>query len=135
MIELQEFEFSYLVEESMRVTLADLLTYKEIPFFIKEEIVKKVAKEVKEISNAHVLFFDGSYRKIHDAASGGIVLYDPQGKLVCKQGFKVDAHSKKGKVLYTRVKFTYLHQAWCEAVVYQRGCLTSSEASFGSMEE
>ncbi|MCO5582167.1 hypothetical protein L7F22_036057 [Adiantum nelumboides] len=52
-----------------------------------------VAEDVKEISHAHVLFFDGSYRKSHDAASGGIVLYNLQGKLVCKQGFKVDAHS------------------------------------------
>ena len=60
-IELQEFEFSFLVEESTRATLADLLTYKETPFVVKEEMVKKVAEEVKEISNAHVLFFDGSY--------------------------------------------------------------------------
>ena len=92
-IELQEFEFSFLVEESTRATLADLLTYKETPFVIKEEMVKKVAEEVKETGNAHVLSFDGSYWKSHDAASGGIVLYDPEGKLVCKQGFKVDAHS------------------------------------------
>ena len=92
-IELQEFEFSFLVEESTRATLANLLTYKETPFFIKEEMVKKVAEEVKEISNAHILFFDGSYQKSHDVASRGIVLYDPEGKFVCKQGFKVDAHS------------------------------------------
>ena len=92
-IELQEFEFSFLVEESTRATLADLLTYKESPHLIKEDVVKRVAEDVREISNAHVLFFDGSYRKSHDAASGGIVLYNPQGKLVCKQGFKVDAHS------------------------------------------
>ncbi|MCO5597494.1 hypothetical protein L7F22_051572 [Adiantum nelumboides] len=26
-------------------------------------------------------------------ASGGIALYDPEGKLVCKKGFKLDAHS------------------------------------------
>ena len=95
LIELQEFEFSLLVEESMRATSANLLTYKETPFFIKEEMVKKVAKKLKDISNAHVLFFEGSYRKIHDAASASIVVYDPQGKLVCKQGFKVDALSKK----------------------------------------
>ena len=34
-IELQEFEFSFLVEESTRATLADLLTYKENPVLIK----------------------------------------------------------------------------------------------------
>ena len=76
-IELQEFEFLFLVEESTRATLADLLTYKETPFVIKKEMVKKVAEEVKEISNVHVLFFDGSYQKSHDVASRGIVLYDP----------------------------------------------------------
>lgn len=92
-IELQEFDFSFLVEESTRATLADLLTYKENPLLVKEETIKKVAKNVKELNNAHVLFFDGSYRKSHDAASGGIVLYDPEGKLVCKKGFKLDAHS------------------------------------------
>ena len=45
------------------------------------------------MKNAHVLFFDGSYRKSHDAAFGGIALYDPHKELVCKKGFKVDAHS------------------------------------------
>lgn len=92
-LELQEFEFSFLVEESTRATLADLLTYKENPRLIKEETIKKVVEDVKELNNAYVLFFDGSYRKSHDAASGGIALYDPQGKLVCKKGFKLDAHS------------------------------------------
>ncbi|RYA84756.1 hypothetical protein DD594_25755 [Enterobacter cloacae complex sp. 4DZ1-17B1] len=92
-IELQEFEFSFLVEDSTRTTLADLLTYKENPLIVKEEVVRKVVEEVPQISNAHVLFFDGSYRKSHDAASGGIALYDPEGKLVCKKGFKLDAHS------------------------------------------
>ena len=86
-IELQEFEFSFLVEESTRATLADLLTYKDSLVSVKEEDVKKVVESVPEISNSHVLFFDGLYRKSHDAASGGIALYDPQGKLVCKKGF------------------------------------------------
>ncbi|MCO5601338.1 hypothetical protein L7F22_055458 [Adiantum nelumboides] len=76
-IELHEFEFSFLVEESTRATLANLLTYKESPLLIKEEVIKKVEEDVKELNNAHILFFDGSYRKSHDAASGGIALYDP----------------------------------------------------------
>ena len=46
-----------------------------------------------DVDNAFVLFFDGSYRKIHDAALGGIVLYDPQGRLVVKKGLNVDAHT------------------------------------------
>ena len=76
-IELQEFEFSFLVEESTRATLADLLTYKENPLLVRADIVKKVVEKVSEINDAHVLFFDGSYRKSHDVASRGIALYDP----------------------------------------------------------
>ena len=39
-IELQEFEFSFLVEDSTRATLADLLTYKkENPLLLKEDSV------------------------------------------------------------------------------------------------
>ena len=89
---LQEYRFSFLVEESTRATLADLLTYKESPLLIKEEEVKKPKEDVVEVKNAYHLFFDGSYRKSHDAASGGLVLYDSQGHLVHKQGVKVDTH-------------------------------------------
>ena len=92
-IELQKFEFSFLVEESTRATLANLLTYKENLVLIKEDKVKTVVEDVKEVNHVHVLFFDGSYRKSHDAALGGMALYDPQGKLVCKKGLKIDAHS------------------------------------------
>ena len=90
--ELQEFQFSFLVEESTRATLANLLTYKKSPLLIKETIIKKPTSSSPNVDNAFVLFFDGSYRKIHDAALGGIVLYDPQGKLLVKKGLKVDAH-------------------------------------------
>ena len=38
-------------------------------------------------------FFMAHIEKSHDAASGGISLYDPEGKLICKKGFKLAAHS------------------------------------------
>ena len=38
-IELQEFEFSFLVKDSTRTTLEDLLTYKENPLLVKEDSV------------------------------------------------------------------------------------------------
>ena len=38
-IELQEFDFSFLVEDSTRATLANLLTYKENPLLVKEDSV------------------------------------------------------------------------------------------------
>ena len=53
-IEFQEFEFSFLVQDSTRATLADLLTYKENTLLVKEESVQKV-ESVAEVGNAHVL--------------------------------------------------------------------------------
>ena len=80
------------MEESTRATLADLLENKESPpLLIKEEVVRGVIESVKEVDNAHVMYFDGSYRRSHNAASGGIVLYDPCQKLVFKKGFVVNA--------------------------------------------
>ena len=92
-IELKEFQFAFLVEESTRATLADLLTYKETPVLVKEEAIQRRKVETMEISDASLLFFDGSYRRSHDAASGGIVIYDTQGNLIRMQGLKLDAKS------------------------------------------
>lgn len=92
-IELQEFKFTFLIEESTRATLADLLTCKESPLLIKESKIKKPPEKMPSIDNAYLLFFDGSYRKSHNAALGGIALYDPQGELIAKKGFKLVVQS------------------------------------------
>ncbi|RYA37613.1 ribonuclease HI family protein [Enterobacter cloacae complex sp. GF14B] len=39
------------------------------------------------------LFFYGSYRKAHGEASGGVVVYDPQGALITKRSLKLTAQS------------------------------------------
>ncbi|MCO5570382.1 hypothetical protein L7F22_024102 [Adiantum nelumboides] len=92
-IELQKFQFTFLVEESTRATLADLLTYKENPVLIKEEVVQKKKVETFAISNASMLYFDGSYRRSHDAASRKNFVYDAQGNFMRKQGLKLDEKS------------------------------------------
>lgn len=93
-IELQEFQYTFLVQESTRATLADLLTYKErIQMLIKESEIKKPPEEMPGINNAYLLFFDGSYKKSHDATSSGIVLYDPQGEFITMRGFKLVVQS------------------------------------------
>ncbi|MCO5558062.1 hypothetical protein L7F22_011638 [Adiantum nelumboides] len=66
---------------------------KKPPSLVKEEVVQKKKVETFAISNASLLYFDGSYRRSHDAASGGIVVYDAQRNLVRKQGLKLDAKS------------------------------------------
>ncbi|MCO5574411.1 hypothetical protein L7F22_028196 [Adiantum nelumboides] len=92
-VELQEFQFSFLVEESTRSTFYDLLTYKEAPLLAKEDTLKKQHMEAPNIDNAYLLFFDGSYRKSHNEASRGVVIYDSQGNLVTKRGLKLTAQS------------------------------------------
>ncbi|MCO5582834.1 hypothetical protein L7F22_036734 [Adiantum nelumboides] len=82
----RESNLTFLIE-------ANLLTYKETPVLVKEEVVQKKKVETFAISNASLLYFDGSYRRSHDAASGGIIVYDAQGNLVKKQGLKFDAKS------------------------------------------
>lgn len=74
--------------------MVDVLTYKESPLLIKESEIKKSPEELPGIDNAYLLFFDGLYSKSHSAALDGIILYDPQGKLITKRGFKLAVHSK-----------------------------------------
>ncbi|MCO5563406.1 hypothetical protein L7F22_017048 [Adiantum nelumboides] len=49
--------------------------------------------EAPDIDNVYLLFFDGSYRKSHNEASRGVVIYDPQGNLVTKRGLKLTTQS------------------------------------------
>ena len=92
-VELQEFQFSFLIEESTRATLAYLLTYRQSPLLIKENALKKPDENVPDLQDAYILYFDGSYRKNHNASSGGLVLLDPAGRMILKKGVKLDAHS------------------------------------------
>ena len=65
-VQLQEFDYTVMVEESTRAALADILTYQ-----FREKKEKKESKQstppatpiVKEIEEAFALYFDGAYRK------------------------------------------------------------------------
>ena len=65
-VQLQEFDYMVMVEESTRAALADILTYQ-----LKEKKEKKESKKstppepptIKEIEESFALYFDGAYRK------------------------------------------------------------------------
>ena len=59
-MELQEFDFSFLVEATSIATLAELLTYKDGPILVKEVEEKTAKEEQVAIPDAGTLFFDGS---------------------------------------------------------------------------
>ena len=56
--ELQEFKFSFLVEESTRATLVNFLTYKKSPLLIKETIMKKPTSSSPDVDNACCFLMD-----------------------------------------------------------------------------
>ena len=65
-VQLQEFDYTVMVEESTRAALADILNHQ-----FREKKEKKESKQsippapptVKEIEEAFSLYFDGAYRK------------------------------------------------------------------------
>ena len=88
-LELQEYDYSFTVEESTRASLADVLTYRHR----KKRITPgEKLKEVKEdpppppIEDAFTLFFDGAYRRKTGMAGGGVLLKDPADVNILQQG-------------------------------------------------
>ncbi|MCO5614632.1 hypothetical protein L7F22_068916 [Adiantum nelumboides] len=61
---------------------------------VEEDVVQNKKMETFAISNASLLYFDGSYRRSHDHSSGGNVVYDTQGNLVRKQGLKLESNNE-----------------------------------------
>ncbi|MCO5591203.1 hypothetical protein L7F22_045184 [Adiantum nelumboides] len=81
MMELQEYEYTFKVEDSARAQLADLLTYRAHEKKIEIPKVKVPPPPPKVIPNAYTLSFDGAFRRGVGKAGGGLVLLDPEGKV------------------------------------------------------
>ena len=94
-VQLQEFDYTIMVEDSTRATLADVLTHR-----FHEKKVKREARPVapppivKEVEGAFSLYFDGAYRRKEGRASAGMVVYTPNGGKVMEKGVSLqDVHS------------------------------------------
>ncbi|MCO5562673.1 hypothetical protein L7F22_016301 [Adiantum nelumboides] len=81
MTELQEYEYTFKVEDSTRAQLADLLTYRLHEKEIKVPNIKASPPPPKVFSRAHTLFFDGACRKGSQKAGGGLVLVNLEGEI------------------------------------------------------
>ncbi|MCO5597000.1 hypothetical protein L7F22_051072 [Adiantum nelumboides] len=94
-LELQEYEYTFIVEDNTRASLADFLTYK-----VKE---KKITPKAQgkldpspqgELEDAHTLLFDGAYRRQRNKAADGFVIFNEEKKEVLKKGIQLHlAHS------------------------------------------
>ena len=103
-LELQEYDYSFIVEDSTRASLADVLTYK-----VREKKVTK-AKEEKiylpqeDLEEAHTLYFDGAYRRQLGKAAGGIIILSPSKEVIMKKGITLkDAHSNNEAEYFTLI--------------------------------
>ncbi|MCO5552923.1 hypothetical protein L7F22_006442 [Adiantum nelumboides] len=82
-LELQEYEYTFIVENSTRASLADVLTYK-----VKEKKITPKAQgkldfsPLGELEDAYTLLFDGAYRRQRNKAAGGFVILNEEKKEV-----------------------------------------------------
>ena len=97
-VQLQEFDYTVMVEESTQAALAGILTHQ-----FKEKKEKKELKNsppqvppwTKEIEQAFALYFDGAYRRKEGKAAARIVMFNPlKEKVMEKQTVLLNVSSK-----------------------------------------
>ncbi|MCO5600162.1 hypothetical protein L7F22_054270 [Adiantum nelumboides] len=100
-MELQEFQYSFKVEDSVRAQLAGILTYRVHERDIKVPEVKTLPlPPPKSLPNAFTLFFDGAFRKAIEKAGGGLVLHDSNGEVVMKKHVKFPDSTSNNEAEY-----------------------------------
>ncbi|MCO5555441.1 hypothetical protein L7F22_008986 [Adiantum nelumboides] len=100
-MELQEFQYSFNVEDSVRAQLAGILTYRVHERDIKVLEVKTLPlPPPKSLPNAFTLFFDGAFRKATGKAGGGLVLHDSNGEVVMKKHVKLPDSTSNNEAEY-----------------------------------
>ena len=107
-VQLQEFDYKVMVEESTRAALADILTHQ----FREKKERKESKKEtppalptVKEIEEAFALYFDGIFRKKEGKAATGLVIFNPVSEKVMERGLvleDVSSNNEAGMRLYSK---------------------------------
>ncbi|MCO5580547.1 hypothetical protein L7F22_034415 [Adiantum nelumboides] len=104
-LELQEYEYTFIVEDSTRASLADVLTYK-----VKEEKITPKAQgkldfsPQGELENAYTLLFDGAYRRQRNKAAGGFVILNEEKKEVLKKGIQLHLAHSNNEAEYATLK-------------------------------
>ncbi|MCO5608680.1 hypothetical protein L7F22_062894 [Adiantum nelumboides] len=104
-LELQENEYTFIVEDSTRVSLADVLTYK-----VKEKkITPKAQGKVDlspqgELEDVYTLLFDGAYRRQRNKEAGGFVILNEEKKEVLKKGIQLHLAHFNNEVEYATLK-------------------------------
>ncbi|MCO5588774.1 hypothetical protein L7F22_042733 [Adiantum nelumboides] len=101
LMELQSYEYTFKVENSVRAQLAGILTYRLHEKVIKVPNVRPLPPPPpKVLSNAYTLFFDGAFRRATGKAGGGLVLVNQEGEVVMKERVTLDGSTSNNEAEY-----------------------------------
>ncbi|MCO5578335.1 hypothetical protein L7F22_032176 [Adiantum nelumboides] len=101
LMELQSYEYTFKVENSVRAQLAGILTYRLHEKVIKVPNVRPLPPPPpKVLSNAYTLFFDGAFRRATGKAGGGLVLVNQEGEVVMKEQVTLDGSTSNNEAEY-----------------------------------
>ncbi|MCO5594243.1 hypothetical protein L7F22_048270 [Adiantum nelumboides] len=104
-LELQKYEYTFIVEVSTRVSLADVLTYK-----IKEKKITPKAEGKLDVSpqgeleDAYTLLFDGAYCRQRNKMAGGFVILNEEKKEVLTRGIQLHLAHSNNEAKYATLK-------------------------------
>ncbi|MCO5605422.1 hypothetical protein L7F22_059606 [Adiantum nelumboides] len=100
-MELQSYEYTFKVENSVRAQLTGILTYRLHEKVIKVPNVRPLPPPPpKVLSNAYTLFFDGAFRRATGKARGGLFLVNPVGEVVMKEQVTLDGSTSNNEAEY-----------------------------------
>ncbi|MCO5609131.1 hypothetical protein L7F22_063353 [Adiantum nelumboides] len=112
LMELQSYEYTFKVENSVRAQLAGILTYRLYEKVIKVPIVRPFPPPPpKVLSNAYTLLFDGAFRRATGKAGGGLVLVNPGGEVVMKEQVTLDGSTSNNE---TETKVTSIRKLFSQ---------------------
>ncbi|MCO5551649.1 hypothetical protein L7F22_005153 [Adiantum nelumboides] len=101
LMELQSYEYTFKVENSVRAQLARILTYQLHEKVIKVPNVRSLPPPPpKFLSNTYTLFFDGAFRRATGKARGGLVLVNPEGEVAMKEQVTLDGSTGNNEAKY-----------------------------------
>ncbi|MCO5578925.1 hypothetical protein L7F22_032775 [Adiantum nelumboides] len=104
-LDLQGYEYTFIVEDSTRASLADVLTYK-----VKEKIITPKAQAKlgpspqHELEDAYTLLFYGAYCRQRNKVVGKFVIFNEEKKEVLKKGIQLHLAHSNNEAKYATLK-------------------------------
>ncbi|MCO5581006.1 hypothetical protein L7F22_034882 [Adiantum nelumboides] len=100
-MQLQGYEYTFNVEDSVRAQLANILTYGMYEKIIKVPNLKALPPPpAKILSDAYTLFFDGAFRRATCKPMEGLVLVIPEGEVVVREQVILEGSTSNNEAKY-----------------------------------